>query len=97
MTRPVKQAPSITDVTDRNQREVRDMLRDLINHPLLRGVAVTARIGTSPTKVPHPLGRVPLGYLVVDTEAPVVSVGKHTASALSLQADSDSLTKLWVF
>ena len=60
--------PVITDFDDQNQREVRTGIRQL-DGATRRVVVRAVALSTTSTRVPHSLGRIPLGWQILDKNA----------------------------
>lgn len=65
-----KKVPSVKDPTDVFQRDARRVFQGIAKQPLTDARLIKdVAIGTASTKVAHGLGRIPSGWLVVDTTA----------------------------
>jgi hypothetical protein len=98
-----KFAPIIRDTTDQFQREAAEIFKGMGKREILQGILLTSlSIGTSTTKVSHGLGRVPLGFIVVDKTAnsDIYRDGTVTTERdlfLHLKATTATTISLWVF
>lgn len=69
MGTPVVRPPVITDYEDQNQRQTRAAIKSL-DAPGSRKVTVRGVvISTTTVRVPHQLGRIPVGWQLVDKNA----------------------------
>lgn len=69
MPLPTFRPPRIVDPGDTSQREIKTAVKQL-DQPGTRRVTVTGvKLGTSTVRVPHQLGRVPVGWSISDKDA----------------------------
>ena len=95
---PVIRPPTIRDENDTYQREARRAIKQL-DTAGLRKSTITALVTTSNTTVPHQLGRVPVGWQVIDLDANAVvwRVAASTNDHIFLRASANAnvTLQLW--
>lgn len=69
MSIPVLRTPRIIDPGDMSQRQVRTAVKQLDQPGTRRVTVANVQLGATTTKVPHQLGKVPVGWLVTDKNA----------------------------
>jgi hypothetical protein len=85
--------------TTRADSEAKKFFQALTRSPIVWGNLVTASLTTAQSEVRHGLGRVPEGYIVVESTASAIvhNAVASTATTLYLTASATTSVKLWVF
>lgn len=85
---------------DKRALDMRTDLRDLLSAPMLRGVELEVEMpSAAQVRVPHRLGRVPVGYLVTDATlaAPTFYRVSWDDTVIVFYSSLLSQVKLWVW
>lgn len=98
-----KLSPSVRNEGDLFQRDAKRTIDGINQCPLLRGVlAERVDLVTGSTKrIPHTLGRVPKGFIIVDADEDVTvwrdATQAATSAELPLTASATATVSLWIF
>lgn len=95
-----KPSPSVRDTGDLFQRDAKQVISVINSNPLLNGVlAERVAVDVTVKSVRHSLGRVPKGFILVDSTADirVWRSGSATATSLPLIANAAATVSLWIF
>lgn len=85
---------------DKRALDMRTDLRDLLSAPMLRGVELGVEMpSAAQVRVPHRLGRVPVGYIVTDATlaAPAFYRVSWDDTVIVFYSSILSQVKLWVW
>lgn len=86
------------NIFNRHSDAVREAIGELQGLAVLNGQFVTVALASGSNRVAHGLGRQPVGWMVVDTDAAVtVYRTAWSATTLDLTASGAVTVKLWVF
>lgn len=69
MSIPQVRPPIIRDVDDLFQRDARTSIKTLDTAGLRRSTVKGVALGTATVKVPHQLGKIPVGWTIIDKTA----------------------------
>ena len=97
---PRIEIPDVEDEqTRRALRQILDRANDIGGLAIVDGIILSAvGLTTSPVKVAHKLGRIPLGYIPIKLSANAVVFGSNlTSRFLELTASATVTADLWVF
>lgn len=101
MPEPLIRAGRTNDeAEDKRARDLKTDLRELLSAPLLRGVLLEVAAPASGTvRVPHRLGRVPQGWIVVDNTVVAHTLHRDSWDDVAIVFGSTVAcnVKLWVY
>lgn len=96
-----KVAPTIRDPDNLYERDNRNIVREVVEHPLLNGVEVEVDIQTTSTRVQHALGRPARGFFITDATADVRvwrdPDGVNGPRYIHLIGSANTTIKLWIY
>lgn len=99
---PKKESPRVYDPTDLFQRDVKTVFDGISKREIVRGQLIEeVDLLTTAVRVSHALGRIPKGFIVVDSTAAVTvyrdSTGTERTKFLTLISSAAATVSLWVF
>ena len=95
-----KPSPSVRNPEDLFQRDANQVISEINSNPLLKGVlAERVAVDVTVKQVRHSLGRVPKGFILIDSIADVRvwRSGDFTPTSIPLIANAAATVSLWIF
>lgn len=95
-----KKIPTADKDLEKVQENTRQFAVQLVGVPLLDGVLLrdVSLVVGSGNKIIHKMGRVPIGYIVVDSSAATdICTSSKSTSHLTLNSSAAATVTIWVF